>query len=211
MIAVSSFRPWTDPDGEYAVNQTAAFKSWKQHFETIVYLNDPQLELVSEKTVFMNSEPFPRIVDLAEVCVHHSGWSAIINADIVIGPNFPLAYSKLKSKKGCAAASWRYEFDPAFGITDARVVDNGLDFFAATQEIWQLVYLKCPEELRLGSQCWDTWMLSFFATFAMHGFFDITPSRVVHHPKHGSRCYGPPVDPSTIRIWSVPIMPNARI
>ena len=212
MIAVSSFRPFADASSEYGRNQIRAFESWKKAFHTIVYFNDPQPELDSDKTVFIPSEPFPKIYELARFCSGQSDWCAIINADIVVGPRFPVLERKLKnSPRAMSASSWRYEFDPAEGIETGKVVDCGLDFFCATPGVWDQASNLLHPGLRLGCQSWDTQMLSFLSTFTVAGFYDLTPGRVIFHPRHGGRLYGPCVDPRDIRIWGTPIMPHSKI
>lgn len=201
---------------EYDRNQIVAKASWESVSDAIVYFNDPQPALASPKTRFVSSEPFPRILDLASFCAGQPGWSAIVNADIVIGPKFPIVLQKLKNKGAHCAAGWRYEFDPARGIESAaqeRVPhDNGVDFFLAVQETWEKVALAVDERLRLGAVFWDTWMMSFFGTFEISHYWDISPSRVIFHPRHDGRKYGPgPQDHNKIKIWSWPTFPDAKI
>lgn len=212
MIALSSFRPFTDPQSEYGRNQIAAHESWEKAFDLIVYFNEPLRYLEGSTTLFVPHEDFPRIVELAEFAAAQSDWVALLNADIVIGDRFRLIERKLKrSRNACSAVSSRYEFDPGEGMERARVVDNGLDFFAATPAIWRQASLLLHPRVRLGAQSWDTQALSFFATYAIAGFYDLTPARVVFHPKHGGRNYGPCVPPNQIRVWAAPVMPIATI
>jgi hypothetical protein len=212
VIAVSSCRPFTDPNSEYGRNQIAAHKSWENAFDLIVYFNEPVEHLDGPTTLFLPHENFPRIVELAEFCSTQSDWCALLNADIVVGDRFRLVERKLKrSRNASAAVSWRYEFDPQLGMESARVVDNGLDFFAATPAVWRQASLLLHPRVRLGAQSWDTQALSFFSTYAIAGFYDLTPARVIFHPKHGGRSYGPCVPPDQIRVWAAPVMPIASI
>lgn len=212
MIFVSSCRPFDkDPTGEYSRNQLAAKASWERYAKSIVYFNDPQKQLKSPKTWFIDSEPYPKILDLLEFCIVQKEWCAILNADIVIGPKFPNVEARLNQRGATCAASWRYNFDPALGIDSGVHNDNGLDFFAATPEVWRIAYEICQEELRLGSGYWDGWMLSTFVTFANSGFWDISPSKVIYHPNHQGRIHGPHFDVTKIRIYSWPVMPSAKM
>lgn len=212
MIFVSSARPFNqDPSGEYTRNQLAAKHSWDSVASAIVYFNDYEPKLANNKTWFINSEPYPRILDLCEFCACQNEWCAILNADIVIGSNFPSVEAKLKARKATCASSWRYNFDPAIGIQSGVKNDNGIDFFAATPEVWRIAYDLCQEQLRLGSGYWDGWMLSVFGTFAAAGFWNLTASRVIFHPNHNGRVHGPHFDITKIKIFQWPVMPYAEI
>ena len=212
MIFVSSCRTFEkDPTGTYSRNQLAAKASWERCASQIVYFNDWQPQLRSNKTWFIDSEPYPRILDILEFCCFQNDWCAILNADIVLGNNFPLVEAKLKSKHATCASSWRYNFDPERGISTGVHNDNGIDFFAATPEVWRIAYDLCPEELRLGSGYWDGWMLSVFGTFAPIGFYNITPAKVIYHPNHGNRVHGPNFDTTKIKIHQWPVMPLTQI
>lgn len=190
MIFVSSCRPLVKCDAAYAKNQIDAWKSWQRVAQAVTYFNHPQPELASPITRFIPSEPFPRLIDLVELCADQDDWCAILNADIIITPRFLTVEAALKGRKAWCASSWRHEFDPARGIEPRERVDNGLDFFAARPEFWAKVYNDVPTTLRIGAQRWDTWMLSYFSVYGLSGFWDITPSRCVAHPKHGGREYG---------------------
>lgn len=212
MIAVSSFRPFTDPSSEYGRNQIAAHRSWESQFDLIAYFNDFQPQLAGSNTVFIPSEPFPRIVELAAFCAGQGDWCAILNADIVVGDRFRVIERRLKrSAHACAGVSYRHEFDPKVGLEPARVVDNGLDFFCATPDQWSRAAATLHPRVRLGAQSWDTQALSFFATFSIMGFYDLTPAKVIFHPKHDGRLYGPCVPPDQIRVWGAPVMPHSKI
>jgi hypothetical protein len=201
---------------EYDRNQLAAKASWEPLAEAIVYFNDPQPQLASAKTLFVPAEQHPKILDMVALCAAQPGWSALINSDIVLGHRFSVVEGKLKNKNCTAACSWRFEFDPARGIESAskeRVAhDNGLDVFCATQAVWKKVAYAVPEILRFGSAFWDSWMLSFFATFECASYADFSPAHVVFHPNHGSRQWGPgPPDHNLVKIWAWPVQSPLKI
>lgn len=192
MIALSSLKPWSDPTEEHARNQMAAQCSWSVFKEVFLF------------------EDFPSIKFLSNFASQQNDWCAILNADIVISERLATVEKKLK-QRFTAATSYRYEFIPEAGFLHANLspTDNGLDFFCAKPDVWRRVAEKCPDDLRLGCQMWDTWLLSFFATFECETYADITPARVVFHPKHGNRKYGP--TPKVPELWSWPVMSPAKI
>lgn len=194
---------------EYDRNQLAAWKSWHEVAEAIIYFNDPQPQLQSSITRFVPAEPYPRILHMAELAMNQPGWCALINSDIVLSPYFKIVEQKLYAKKALAASSWRHEFDPAIGIEPRSRVDNGLDFFAANPWVWANVYNDIDERMRLGSQRWDSWMLGYFSIKAAVGFYDITPSRCVAHPKHEGRILGP--DAGEVHFHAWPVMSRMQI
>lgn len=198
-----------DPNAEHYRNQLAAWRSWQQVADAIVYFNDPESALESDITRFIPSENYPRILHLAEFCMEQPDWCVILNGDIVITPYFKTIEKKLNDKKALACSSWRHEFDPAVGIEPRTRVDNGLDFFAAKPWVWAHVYAEVNEHLRLGAIQWDSWLLGFFSIRAAAGNYDITPSRCVCHPIHGSRSYGPAPAPFHFHAW--PVMGNMKI
>lgn len=210
MIALSSLKPWTDPTEEHARNQFTAWQSWKV-FTEVFYFNDKESGFRGLDTgIIIPTEDFPLLKWIAIFASQQADWCAILNADIVIGEKFPAVEEKLK-KRFTAATSWRYQFDPEKGIAsaEAKPSDMGLDFFCATPDVWRRVAEECPEDLRIGCQQWDTWLLSFFATFECESYADITPARVVFHPRHENRQYGPA--PKTPKLWSWPVMSPAKI
>lgn len=202
MIFVSSARPFEqDPTGEYVRNQLAAFESWKSLATAIVYFNAPQAQLKSPITRFLPAEQFPRVREMVDFCADQDDWCVLLNADIVMMPNFKPVAQKLKAKRAVAASSWRWNFDPAVGLEPSVQNDAGLDFFMAASGAWELVYQKMgatPQGdhdsakcLRWGSPQWDSWMLAtFFHLFSNLGFYNITSTRCVRHPIHGGRAYG---------------------
>lgn len=172
MIAVSSMRLDVDCPPEIRRNQEAARFTWDDNFE--------------DYQIFWNSEA-PTIQFLCDWCSRIPGWSAIVNGDIVIGPNWPAVEQALNRTRAVCAISKRYELGPDKNQASARVVDNGLDFFAARPEIWAMAAMEVPPEFRLGKIFWDTWMLGFFMHASKGECADLTDSRVIFHPRHGNR------------------------
>ncbi len=127
MIAFSTLRPFGNHP-EYDRNQRAAWESWQKAFSLIVYLNDPQREVSNHKTLFIPSEPYPRIYQIAERMAYQDEMCCLLNADIIIGERWPRVEATMKSKHALAAVSCRWEFDPARGLEPSAVVDCGIDF-----------------------------------------------------------------------------------
>lgn len=187
MIAVSSFRE-IGKSPEYDRNQFAARQSWLRAFDAIVYFNQPDGNMAGDNIGFIPWEPFPEISVMAEFCSVQRDWCALINADIVVGDKFRQVESDLKQNRALAACSSRYEFEPGQSLDRARVVDQGLDFFAAVPGIWRQVADQIPQRFRIGHCLFDTWLIGFFNKLCRHtGFYDITPARVIFHPRHGDR------------------------
>lgn len=210
MIALSSLRPFGSSP-EYDRNQMAAWRSWQSAFSLIVYLNDFQPQVDNGKTIFIPSEPYPQIYKMAEIMANQREPCCIINADIIMGDRWNQVYAQLTQRKMLAAVSNRYEFFPDLGLHPAHVVDCGVDFFAATPQIWSIVAGMADERLRLGVGWFDTWLMGCFSSFAMRGFWDITPSKVIFHPKHGDRKYGPGFNHLDIPMVGSAGMPSATI
>lgn len=217
MIFVTSARPMGG-DPEYDRNQLIAKASWERVATAIVYFNDPQPQLASPITRFIPWEPFPHVRDMVDLCADQDDWGVLVNADIVIMPNFKSVTQKLKAKRAVAASSWRWQFNPSVGVDPAEHNDNGLDFFAAQPGAWEMVYQKMgrtpqgdvdsPGRLRWGSPQWDSWMLgTFFHLFAALGFYNITDTRCVRHPIHGGRKYG--TQEVIPHFWAWPVMGNS--
>lgn len=186
MIAVSSHRPLAQ-SAEYMRNQLLAHSSWEEVFDQIVYFGEPQQALDGDTTVFIDSEEFPRIKTLMEVAACQKGWSALINADIVVGIGLPRVEQELYRRRAQAAVSRRWQFELDDDSTVPKVVDLGLDFFAASPGIWQEAVRCVPDIFRIGHCRWDSWMLGFLNATCLGACFDITPSMVIFHPRHGDR------------------------
>ena len=194
MIVCSSHRPHLDSP-EIAVNQARAKISWEEHFEKIVYFGDPEPELASPKTTFVYSDAFPRIADLAlQLAQFRDKLGAIVNADIVIGPNFTKANQELIARNAKAGMSRRRNFENPAKPFDASMTDLGIDFFFASHGMWQMLANEIPKQYRIGHCLWDTWVMAFFARWAGSDCYDLTPQRFVFHPVHGDRRAFHPID-----------------
>lgn len=184
MNAISSFKPFSE-DKEYAKLQKEAFDSWYPHFGKIVYYGDREPLLLTEKTIFVKSEQFPKIKDLVRMCaLSISDYTCLINSDIILKPGFSQIVHGLKEKNLVAAISRRYQMDEG---TDGKLVDYGLDVFIARPMFWSKVYGSIPDNLRIGHNNWDTWMAGFFNRNLKGKAADFTHRKLVFHPKHGGR------------------------
>lgn len=190
MTAVSSPRPHLDCPEEIEMNQIRAKESWNKVFQSIIYLGCP-IPGFQEKTSFIPHTGKPTIKRLAEVCAQQYGWSCIINSDIVMAPQTRHLESNLEAFGGLCAVSRRYEIPPSGNIEDAILLpdDYGLDFFCAKQEVWQFVATVIPEQFKIGMIVWDQWMSNCFVREFQPYCYDLTPSRLVFHPRHANRNY----------------------
>lgn len=212
MILISSIRPFaSDPDGTYQRNQLAAKASWDRVASRIIYFNVKEPALDSAKTVWIPSEDYPTILSLVELAAQQTEWTALINADIVLGANLPLVEAKLKARKAKCASSWRWNFDPAIGIQSGVHNDWGGDFFAAVPAVWQKAYEMIDDRLTIASGGWDQWTLSFFCTFYPADFWNLTNSRVIFHPIHHGRVHGPRVELDLVQTYQWPQMSENHI
>lgn len=212
MIFISSFRPFDDdPTSEYQRNHLFAKASWERVATKIFLFNAYEPRMDSRKTVFIPSPRYPQILSLIELAAMQDEWACILNADIVIGPGFPVVEAKLKARRATCASSWRYNFEPEKGIDSGVYDDNGLDFFAAVPDVWKNAYQLCDERLHMSSTGWDCWMLSLFCTFHQQGFWNITKSRVIFHPRHGGRIHGPRVEMDAVQTYGWPTMTSAQL
>lgn len=194
-------------DPEYDKNQLAAKASWEVVASAIVYFNDVQPQLASPKTRFIPSVPYPFIRDMVDFCADQEGeWCALINSDIIVTPVIKQVMEKLAAKKAYAAASWRWNFTPSVGIEPCAHEDNGLDFFMALSGAWDLIFQQeAPRFLKFGAPQWDSWMLGAFFKLFTSGFYDITATKVIRHPRHGGRKHGTGIIPVHFLGW--PVMP----
>lgn len=195
MTAVSSFRPLKDCSPEILVNQLRAANSWRDAFDRIVYFGPHQKALDGPHVTFLNSEQFPCIRTMAVVASQQRGWTAIVNADIVIAPDrMWRVQDKLNKEQALCCMSRRLNFmreDMKDGVMD----DLGLDFFAAQPHVWARVAKEIPDQFRIGHQQWDTWLLGFFCANYGQRVVDITPWRMVYHPRHEDRQRPHPINP----------------
>lgn len=191
MIAISSFKPFSE-SAEVAKNQYSAKQSWEAVFSKIVYVTPfPEPELESDKTEFVvQPETFPSIKSLALLCAEQEEWTAIINADIIVDPKLLKVEKKLKELNAETCYSRRYQF--GFDMSEAEIVDWGLDFFAATPSAWKEIAEAIPDEFRIAHQQWDTWMVSWMSKHTK--CYEITECRCIFHPKHGDRIANPAVN-----------------
>lgn len=185
MIAVSSFRPMLEDD-EVTRNQISAASTWWDAFDQIIYLGDFDARLSAENVCFIPCEGKPTIRQLAEVCAQQQGWTCIVNADIHIANGFRRIQPALEARQARAAVSWRLQFDGGFN-EQGKQEDWGQDWFAARRDVWCAAAKVVPESFHLGQILWDTWMLGFFATVVWDRLYDISPSRMIFHPRHTIR------------------------
>jgi hypothetical protein len=108
---------------------------------------------------------------------------AIVNSDIQLSKDAVCGCDDLANKHGriWAATSFRHE-DRGYGLV---VQDQGLDFFATTEEVWRRIEEDIPDFLTLGRGLWDNWMNGWFRkNLPAHRYYDLTPLRCVIHPTH---------------------------
>ena len=184
MIAVASFRP-LDKSVEVAINQLRAKQSWEQVFDAIVYFGVRDARLDSPRTSFIPYHDFPTISLMAYTASISDDWACLLNSDIVVSPMLPAVWDEaVEQDKALSSFRWEYVGDD---LVNARVVDNGFDFFCATPALWRKVSKEVPEAYRIGHNCFDSWLLGFFHTECRDKFYDITARRCVFHPRHGDR------------------------
>jgi hypothetical protein len=192
MNAISSLRPFRQ-DEECRRRTMTAYESWRQVFDQIHWFGVREPEMAHHGTQFFLSEPFPRILSLVRHCASLEGWSCIINSDIVLSADFPRIMRIMERRNLTAAISKRWEFQQENRGTkkfqEAKLVDEGLDIFIATQRVWKQVAEEFPAEFRIGHGLWDTAMLGAFNCIAKRGLADITRQKLVFHPNHGGRSH----------------------
>lgn len=187
MNAISSHKPF-HKSAEVAQNQICAHQSWNIVFSRIIYLGNHEPELASPKTEFLPRDTVPTIREMAELASTLQDWSALVNADIVVDSRLFYVEHKLKAMRAECAMSRRWEFDPAtMNFHAATIKDLGLDFFCASPAIWRRVAVEIPDEFLIGHILFDTWLLSFFMQIAPRYCYDLSPCRLVFHPKHEHR------------------------
>jgi len=186
MTAIATFRPLA-ANAEVARNQLRAIQSWQKPFNEIILFGEPEPELASPITRFVPTEDFPvmrKLLLAASLCY---GTACIINADIVVAPNLAVVVANAFSRGARAATSWRYQYEPGKSLDFARVVDNGVDFFAASPDLWAVALSKMPSAYRAGHPMWDSWLLGFFNVTCKSQFADLSAARCIFHPRHGHR------------------------
>jgi hypothetical protein len=185
MTALTSHRPLKKCSPSILANQLRAFESWRKVFPDRITFAEEDRHLSKFGFQFIPTDPFPRIVRMVWACSRIRGWSAIVNADIVVAEFLPAIERKLIRQGASCAVSWRYEFTESF--QGSSVVDRGMDFFAADQWVWQRVLKIYPDEYRIGHSSWDAIMLGAFNIVAEDSLFDLTKHRLIFHPKHEDR------------------------
>lgn len=188
MILITSARPVKDCSPAILRNQLRALDSWVENVNHIVYVNREETLLTDPQVTFMtmDGEPFPRIKYLMEFLASIGDWGCICNADIVIGDGLKQIKQELIKKGALCAMSRRFEFEGE-NVNDGKLLDNGLDFFCAVPSVWKLAARMVPNQYRIGNILWDTWFMGFLSSYYHNYFWDITPCRLVFHPKHEDR------------------------
>lgn len=199
MVAISSFKP-LDLSAEVALNQIRAHRTWSKVFDAIIYFGKQEPRLACSKTSFILHDDFPTISLMALTASITSDWACILNSDIVVSPMFPQIWDKAVRQGAKAITSFRWEYEEDdLNLMNAKVVDNGFDFFATTPDLWSRISLEVPSTYRIGHNAWDSWMLGFFNSVLKRKFFDITSQRVIFHPKHGNREQKWPIGPEVTK------------
>lgn len=188
MNCVSSHRPMGE-GGEIARNQALAKRSWEMWARKIVLYGPNDHELRSPKTSFVDTEPFPRIRDLMRTAASLAGFTAIVNADIVLEPAILKLERHMMLRGKRCASSRRYHFDPNTCDWKAAQLgeDRGRDVFIARQDLWRKAAGEIPEELRIGCSRWDAWCTDYFRIRHNDAFIDFSSMRIAFHPIHGNR------------------------
>lgn len=183
MIALSSFRPFSQCAEARQDHYSAAHHSWEQVFYSIQYFNNLEPSLSGNQTLFLGgSDERPKVSLLAEHASLQKTWVSIINADIIVHAKLAHVPNQLRKLRGVCAISRR--FDAYF---PDQPLDWGLDFFLATPEVWKAVSFQIPPVFTLGRIRFDTWLCSFFSHRYPDQCYDLTPSKLIFHPKHEER------------------------
>ena len=185
MNAISTFRPFR----ECSVTALRTFKAsqtWTPVFDRIRYLGSHEPSLERDGVEFVPSQQFPKIIEVVQLCAETPGWTALVNADIWLDLKMADVPFDLEKVGGSCAVSRRYEFTGE-NLKKASVVDNGLDFFMATQDVWKKIAREYPDHYRFGHSSWDALMLGGFNVVARSTLYDLTKRRLVFHPRHGER------------------------
>ena len=188
MNAVSSFRPLAQ-DEEWKRNQLLAKRSWEVWARAIVLFGAEDRELVSRKTVFIPSEQYPALKNMAAMASSLPGFTAILNADIVVSQDIRFLERMMQARGKVCASSRRYHFDPNTCKWDEATLgdDRGRDIFIARQDIWRRLTRVLPEDLRIGNARWDAAFVNWFRDEFGDNFIDFTDRKIVFHPVHEGR------------------------
>ena len=230
MTLLSSYRPFTGCPDAIWENQTVANRSWlnavaaektpKNQFssdvafenpvgtqERIFYFNERDQRMSSAKTVFLPFKSKPPVKTMAQFAAGLGGWSALVNADIILTLNFRRVERELNNKLAACAVSRRFTVIRTTGpiIADysaARVTDNGVDFFAATPKVWERVAADMPPKFLFGKKYFDAWLVNYFMLNFGNFCYDFTDSKICLHPLHEDRTdqnWEPPRDNEVMR------------
>lgn len=180
MVAIASLRKLSDC-AEIAENQLRAWESWQTVFDEILYFGEAEAQLASPKTVFVESEDFPKISAILTAAGYSEDYACVLNADIIVRPQLADALHEVVARGGRCAMSSRVNFGPG------AAPDFGLDFFMAEPEIWTAAAKKVPPFYRIGHNSWDNWVLSYLNCRYGQWFWDISARRCIWHPVHGNR------------------------
>lgn len=181
MVLISSFRPFPRCTPAIAENQIRAFRSWLTVAERIVYVGDSCEELSSCLTEFVPFRGKPPIRILARIATQFPEWSALVNADIVLSPKTRHIESVMNQTNLMCATSYRVDLQTGYRI------DMGLDAFFAKQEVWSGVASRIPDGFKIGQGQWDNWLLGYFVQNYGRRCADLTPIKLLAHPRHEDR------------------------
>ena len=176
-------------DSEIARNQSLAKRSWEMWAKRIVYFGTSDFDLRSPRTIFLEAEQFPRIKSLMECAGGMNGYTAILNADIVVKPEIRRLEQMMGLRGKLCASSRRYHFDPNTCNWDAAELgdDRGRDIFIARHDVWKRAAREVPEAFRIGNGRWDGYVTDLFRRHYNDSFIDFSQKRLVFHPIHGNR------------------------
>lgn len=208
MNIVSSFRPLAE-DEEWKRNQLLAKRSWEMAAQKIVFFGPYEPELASPRTKFVESEQFPKIKTLCDAASKLPGFTAILNADIVVDLEIRSLVNRMSIKGQVSASSRRWHFDPNtcdWGSADLGD-DRGRDVFITRWDIWRDLARKLPDELRIGHGLWDAALVNYFRDRYGAKFVDFTSRKLIFHPRHeGRRRPHQPLEAVDVRPFCDPRM-----
>lgn len=147
----------------------------------VVYLGSPCAELSSCLSRFIPCEGKPSIKKMASVASSMGTLSAIVNADIVLAPRTKTLDALFPQANLKCAVSYRMDLDSGFRV------DFGLDAFFAQPDVWKAVAGSIDPGYAIGRIQWDNFVLGFFVQNYGRRCADLTPMKLLHHPKHESR------------------------
>lgn len=150
-------------------------------FDHICYVGSYCEELSSILTEFVPGEDRPSIKHLCQLASQMGTWTALINADIVMSHKLKEVERRMDQQGIKCAVSHRFDLESGF------IMDQGLDFFCGTQEVWKIVYGMIPSDFRIGFGAWDNLMIGAFVCQFGRRCADITREHLIYHPKHEDR------------------------